>query len=158
MTYEKALKRLVVKAPESASELNAAVYDLCETVYDITTVASMLIQQGRIHVEDSRELFHTIRHLANEFAAYEAETVAKTGEKLDYMSEVEEFALGKLLKEFPVKKQYHVRLTRVYEFFVDATTEEEAFEEAETNYYAYTNGLCDDASVEIIDSYAAGSE
>lgn len=152
MTYEKALKRLVVKAPESASELNAAVYDLFETVYDITTVASMLIQQGRIHVEDSRELFHTIRHLANEFAAYEAETVAKTGEKLDYMTEVEEFATRELLKEFPVVKQYHARLTMTYDVYVDASCREEAEKLALDNCYNLTDDLAaDEIGVEIID-------
>ena len=143
MTYENVSKRFV-------SELNDSVTDLCETVYDITTVASMLIQQGRIHVEDSRELFHAILDMANEFAAYEAETVAKTGEKLDYMSEVEEFAERELLKEFPVTKQYHVKLVRMYDFFVEATSEEEAIAEAEENYFDYTNGVADDWNVEII--------
>ena len=42
-------------------------FELCETVFDITTVATCLIAENKIEVEDSRELFETIYSLASKF-------------------------------------------------------------------------------------------
>lgn len=50
-------------------------------------------------------------------------------------------------------KQYHVRVTRIYDVFVDAETEDEALDWAEENYWEQNNGLADDWGAEVVDSY-----
>ena len=67
----------------------------------------------------------------------------------------DEYIETALTKEFHSTKQYHVRVHRVYEFFVEANNREEASEEAERNYFEHSNGIADECWVEIVDSYAA---
>ena len=50
-------------------------------------------------------------------------------------------------------KQYHVRVTRIYEVFVEAETEDQALLEAETNCVELCHGIADGVGSEIIDSY-----
>lgn len=65
----------------------------CECLYDISMMAAYLIQDGKIIVQDSRELFLTIMQLSEEFEESFLEDD-------DYMEQVEMFA--------------HKRLTEIY--------------------------------------------
>lgn len=131
---------------KSVKDLNEAVTCLCEVVYDITTEAASLQREGRIHVEDSRELFDTVLRLAKEFE----ESSSSDDYEKDYLTEVWEFAERELLKEFPVEKQYRIRLTKTYEFFVDATSDEEAIVDAEANHFEYADEFPLTVKAEII--------
>lgn len=67
---------------------------LCESLFDITTVATFLMHQQQIDVEDSRELFQTCLELARKFEADNP----NIGE--DYMTTIEEYATEKLLERY----------------------------------------------------------
>ena len=47
-------------------------------------------------------------------------------------------------------KQYEIEITRKYIVFVDAETEDEAIEQAETNYAEMTHGIADDMWTDIL--------
>ncbi len=64
---------------------------LCESLFDITTVAVWLMHQQQIEVEDSRDLFHTCLELARRFE------VENPGGEDGYMEKIEEFAYERLL-------------------------------------------------------------
>jgi hypothetical protein len=49
--------------------------------------------------------------------------------------------------------QYHMRVTAVYEFFVDAESEDDAFEEAEFNYLMHTQGIPEELWPDILSTY-----
>lgn len=55
-------------------------------------------------------------------------------------------------------KQYHVRVTRIYDVFVEAETDDQALLEAEANCVEWCHGIADDVGSEIIDSYPALGE
>lgn len=143
MTYTDFLK--------STKDLNTAITDLCEVVYDITSVADSLQREGRIYVEDSRELFLTVLQLAKDFE----ESFSSEDYEKDYLAEVWDFAERKLVEEYAPMKQYRVRVTRTYEFFVDAVSKDEAEALAEDHWFDHTNGVADSTDVEILDSYAS---
>lgn len=67
----------------------------------------------------------------------------------------DEYIETALLKAFAPLKQYHVKVTRVYDFFVEARGEADAILEAETCYAEHTNDVADDCRVEILDVYAS---
>ncbi len=77
--------------------------ELCETVFDITTVAVDMIHDGAIEVEDSRNLFQTIYNLAIKFedTDYDPE---------DYMGSVEAYARKWLTVEYGDFSKMHGRI------------------------------------------------
>ena len=69
---------------------------LCECVYDISMVAAGMIATGRIYCEDSRELFHDIQHLAEE---YESNWPVNQVEAA-YMDDIIQYATEKLSEKY----------------------------------------------------------
>lgn len=78
-------------------------FELCETVFDITTVATCLIAEKKIEVEDSRELLETIYRLAIKFEEthYDPEF---------YMDAVEIYAIKWLTLEYGDFSKMHGRI------------------------------------------------
>lgn len=68
---------------------------LFECVYDISLIAEFLIKSGKVEIEDSRELFSTVLKLATEF-----ESAWDDDRGLDYMEEIEDYALHSLKEEY----------------------------------------------------------
>lgn len=77
--------------------------ELCETVFDITTVAVDMIHAGTIEVNDSRELFQTIYRLAEVFedSDYDPDF---------YMDEIEAYARKQLMLEYGDLSSLHGRI------------------------------------------------
>lgn len=67
---------------------------LCESLFDITTVAASLIHEDQIEVEDSRDLFQTCLDLAQRFE----EQNPSIGD--EYMERIEEYATEKLTEKY----------------------------------------------------------
>lgn len=78
-------------------------FELCETVFDITTVATCLIAENKIEVEDSRELFETIYFLASKFedTHYDPDF---------YMDAVEAYAMKQLRLRYGDLSKLHGRI------------------------------------------------
>jgi len=78
-------------------------FELCETVFDITTVATCLITENKIEVENSRELFETIFELAQKFE--------QTHYDVDcYMDAVDAYAMKHLRLRYGDLSKLHGRI------------------------------------------------
>ena len=69
---------------------------LCETVYDISLNAQHMCETGEIEVENSRELFSTILHLAINFERKHPGPWDDNEYPTDYIDLVDEYACEKL--------------------------------------------------------------
>lgn len=79
---------------EKDQPLAREILRLCETLFDITQVASTMVLEGKIVAEDSRALFGTCLALAQRF---DAENPKIEG---DYMLRIEEFAAKQLTEYY----------------------------------------------------------
>lgn len=79
---------------ENNQPLAREILRLCETLFDITQVASTMALEGKIIAEDSRDLFGTCLALAQQF---ESENPKIEG---DYMLRIEEFATKQLTEHY----------------------------------------------------------
>lgn len=82
---------------------------LCETVFDMTLVASAMLNDKEIECQDSRDLAASIYLWACEFEEmWEQEKIEddkrRGTETKDYLLEVDEFATKKLIDAYGVEK------------------------------------------------------
>lgn len=77
--------------------------EFCETIFDMTTVATCLIAENKIKVEDSRELFQNIFELAQKFeqSHYDSER---------YMDAVDAYTMKHLLLKYGDLSKLHGRI------------------------------------------------
>lgn len=104
---------------EKEYNLNCNEYGLAECVYDLTTIATMLIHDYDLDV-DSRCVSYKIYKLAKEFLKeFDDETD-------DYMLAIEDFGCRKLMDYFEIKRKFTGFVSPIMGFEVEAETEEEA--------------------------------
>lgn len=104
---------------EKEYNLDCNEYGLAECVYDLTTIATMLIHDYDLDV-DSRCVSFKIYELAKEF------TREFDDETDDYMLAIEDFGYRKLMDYFEIKRKIKGYMTPSMKFEVEADSTEEA--------------------------------
>ena len=92
---------------------------LCECVYDLTSIAEFLINKHELDV-DSREVFLEVTKLAEEFDS------KFNDEDGDYMNDIEEYGFKKLKEYFGIEQRFTGCVSPILYFDVKATSEDEA--------------------------------
>ena len=92
---------------------------LCECVYDLTSIAEFLINKHELDV-DSREVFLEVAKLAEEFDS------KFNDEDGDYMNDIEEYGFKKLKEYFGIEQRFTGCVSPILYFDVKATSEDEA--------------------------------
>lgn len=92
---------------------------LCECVYDLTSIAEFLINKHELDV-DSREVFHEVAKLAEEFDS------KFNDEDGDYLNDIEEYGFKKLKEYFGIEQRFTGCVSPILYFDVKATSEDEA--------------------------------
>lgn len=103
---------------EREYNLNCNEYGLAECVYDLTTIATMLIHDYDLDV-DSRMVFDEVYNLAKEFEI-------TFNDEDDYMLAIEEFGYKKLMDYFKIKRKIKGYVAPFMKFEVEADSVEEA--------------------------------
>ena len=92
---------------------------LCECVYDLTTIAYSLINEYELDV-DSRDVFFEVAKLAEEFDS------KFNDEDGDYLIDIEEYGYKKLKEYFRIEQRFTGCVSPILYFDVKATSEDEA--------------------------------
>lgn len=92
---------------------------LCECVYDLTSIAEFLINKHELDV-DSREVFLEVAKLAEEFDS------KFNDEDGDYLNDIEEYGFKKLKEYFGIEQRFTGCVSPILYFDVKATSEDEA--------------------------------
>lgn len=92
---------------------------LCECVYDLTSIAEFLINKHELDV-DSREVFLEVARLAEEFDS------KFNDEDGDYLNDIEEYGFKKLKEYFGIERRFTGCVSPILYFDVKATSEDEA--------------------------------
>lgn len=93
---------------------------LCECVYDLTSIAEFLINKHELDV-DSRDVFFEVAKLAEEFDS----KFNDEDEDADYLSDIEEFGFKKLKEYFGIEQRFTGCVSPILYFDVKATSEDE---------------------------------
>ena len=115
------MKYAVGEMNESNAIDRLEAFRIAECVYDLTTIATTLINDYNLDV-DSRSVFEKVHELATEFEK------SFDGKHDDYLTKIEEFGYRNLKKYFDIKQKYTGCIAQMLKFDVEASTEDEARE------------------------------